>query len=96
MFKIILKYMCLELEKIDAKSFQFFPLRTDIVPKYIPIDMYSLSFALVKWFQAPPPSKGSAIIYNLILNLAIIPYNNVWYNKVQDWVRYNSNTLKKR
>jgi hypothetical protein len=31
-------YMCLELEKLGTKSFQFFPLRTDIVPKYIPID----------------------------------------------------------
>jgi hypothetical protein len=35
-------YMCLELEKLETKSFQFFPLRTDIVPKYIPIDTKSL------------------------------------------------------
>ncbi len=35
-------YMCLELEKIEAKSFQFFPLRTCIIPKYIPIDTASL------------------------------------------------------
>jgi len=31
-------YMCVELEKLEASSFQFFPLRTNIVPKYIPID----------------------------------------------------------
>jgi hypothetical protein len=35
-------YMCLEIEKLETKSFQFFPLRTDIVPKYIPIDTKSL------------------------------------------------------
>ena len=35
-------YMCIELEKLEVKSFQFFPLRTDIVGKYIPIDTKSL------------------------------------------------------
>ena len=35
-------YMCLELEKLENKSFQFFPLRTDIIPKYIPIDTATL------------------------------------------------------
>ena len=31
-------HMCIELEKLGGKSFQFFPLRSNIVPKYIPID----------------------------------------------------------
>jgi hypothetical protein len=35
-------YMCLEIEKVGTKSYQFFPLRTDISPKYIPIDTKSL------------------------------------------------------
>ena len=35
-------YMCLEIEKIGCASYQFFPLRTDIIPKYIPIDTKSL------------------------------------------------------
>jgi hypothetical protein len=35
-------YMCLEIEKIGTSSYQFFPLRTDITPKYIPIDTKSL------------------------------------------------------
>ena len=35
-------YMCLELERLEAKSFQFFPIRTNIVPKYIPIDTASI------------------------------------------------------
>ena len=35
-------YMCLEIEKIGTASYQFFPLRTDITPKYIPIDTTSL------------------------------------------------------
>jgi hypothetical protein len=41
-------YMCLELEKNEAKSFQFFPLRTQIYPKYIPIDTKSLIELFVK------------------------------------------------
>ena len=35
-------WMNVELEKIEGKMFQFMPLRTDIVPKYIPIDTKSL------------------------------------------------------
>jgi hypothetical protein len=35
-------YMCLEIEKLETKSFQFFPLRTEISPKYIPIDTKSI------------------------------------------------------
>jgi hypothetical protein len=35
-------YMCIELEKLGSKSFQFFPLRTEMSPKYIPIDTASL------------------------------------------------------
>lgn len=35
-------YMCLEIEKQETKSFQFFPSRTDIIAKYIPIDTKSI------------------------------------------------------
>lgn len=35
-------YMCLEIEKEGTKAFQFFPLRTDIIMKYCPIDTKSL------------------------------------------------------
>jgi len=35
-------YMCLEIEKFETKSFQFFPLRTNIKPHYIPIDTKSI------------------------------------------------------
>ena len=35
-------HMCLEIEKSGTKSFQFFPLRNNIIPKYIPIDTKSL------------------------------------------------------
>jgi hypothetical protein len=41
-------YMCLELEKLETKSFQFFPLRTDIVVKYVPIDTKSIVEIFVK------------------------------------------------
>ena len=40
-----LKYMIwmnIQLEEIDAKMFQFMPLRTDIIPKNIPLDTKSL------------------------------------------------------
>ena len=35
-------WMNIELEKIEGKMFQFMPLRTDIIPKFIPIDTKSL------------------------------------------------------
>ena len=35
-------YMCEQIEKIETKSYQFFPLRTDIIMKFIPIDTKSL------------------------------------------------------
>jgi hypothetical protein len=41
-------YMCLELEKNEVKSFQFFPLRTQIIPKYIPIDTKILVELFIK------------------------------------------------
>jgi len=41
-------YMCLEIEKIGTSSYQFFPLRTDIIPKYIPIDTKSLIEIFIK------------------------------------------------
>ena len=34
--------MNIELEKIEGKMYQFMPLRTDITPKFIPIDTKSL------------------------------------------------------
>jgi len=40
-------YMCLEIEKHETKSFQFFPLRTNIKPHYIPIDTKSIIELLV-------------------------------------------------
>lgn len=35
-------YMCLELEKIGRKSFQFFPLQTNAIPRHIQIDTKAL------------------------------------------------------
>jgi len=40
-------YMCLEIEKHETKSFQFFPLRTNIKPHYIPIDTKSICELLI-------------------------------------------------
>ena len=41
-------YMNLELEKIEGKMFQFFPLQTKIVPKHIQIDTKGLIDLMVK------------------------------------------------
>jgi len=41
-------YMCVELEKLETKMFQFFPLRTNIIPKYIPIDTKSIIELFIK------------------------------------------------
>ena len=40
-------FMCLEIEKIDGKSFQFFPLQTSIIPRHIQIDTKSIIELLV-------------------------------------------------
>ena len=40
-------YMNIQLEQLEAKLFQFFPLRTNIIPKYIPIDTKSIVELLV-------------------------------------------------
>jgi len=40
-------YMCLEIEKLKTKSFQFFPLRVSCIPKYIPIDTKTVIELLV-------------------------------------------------
>lgn len=41
-------YMCLEIEEVETKLFQFFPMRTDIIPKYCPIDTKSLIEIFIK------------------------------------------------
>jgi hypothetical protein len=46
-----LKYMIfinLEIEKLGFKQFQFFPLRTELTPKYCPLDTKSLIDILIK------------------------------------------------
>uniref|UniRef100_A0A6C0DJT6 Uncharacterized protein n=1 Tax=viral metagenome TaxID=1070528 RepID=A0A6C0DJT6_9ZZZZ len=35
-------FMCLELEKIERKSFQFFPIQTNAIPRHIQVDTKSL------------------------------------------------------
>jgi hypothetical protein len=35
-------FMCLELERIECKSFQFFPLQTNCIPKHIQLDTKAL------------------------------------------------------
>ena len=41
-------YINTKLEKINGKMFQFFPLRTDIKPHYIPIDTKSIIEIFIK------------------------------------------------
>lgn len=41
-------FMCLELEKLEKKSFQFFPLQTNAIPRHIQIDTKALIELFVK------------------------------------------------
>lgn len=41
-------YMCTEIQKIRTKIFQFFPLRNNIIIKYILIDSKSLIKLFIK------------------------------------------------
>jgi hypothetical protein len=41
-------YMCIELEKLGTKSFQFFPLRNNLTLKNVPLDSKSLIELLIK------------------------------------------------
>mgnify|MGYP003333813978 CR=1 FL=1 len=40
-------WMNIELEKIERKMYQFMPIRTDLIPKFIPLDTKSLIEILV-------------------------------------------------
>jgi hypothetical protein len=67
-------YMCLELEKLEVKSFQFFPLRTDIIPKYIPIDTATLVDLMIdkdknKYFKNIENEKNN--IWQMYFNLEL-------------------------
>jgi len=67
-------YMCLELEKLEVKSFQFFPLRTDIIPKYIPIDTATLVDLMIdkdknKYFKNIENEKNN--IWQIYFNLEL-------------------------
>jgi len=41
-------YMCEQIEKLETKSFQFFPLRTDITQKFTPFDTKTLIELFIK------------------------------------------------
>ena len=67
-------YMCLELEQLEVKSFQFFPLRTDIIPKYIPIDTATLVDLMIdtdknKYFKNIENEKNN--IWSMYFNLEL-------------------------
>ncbi len=64
-------YMCLEIEKIGTTSYQFFPLRTDIIPKYIPIDTKSLIEIFIR-------EKKNDLLNNIEDNK--IPIWNTFFN----------------
>jgi hypothetical protein len=46
-------YMCTELERLGFKMFQFCPFRTNIVPKFVPID----TSALIDLYALPTDNK---------------------------------------
>ena len=67
-------WMNIELEKIEGKMYQFMPLRTDLIPKFIPLDTKSLIEILVdkdknKYLQDIEFSKE--ILWNTYFNINI-------------------------
>ena len=60
-------FMCLELEKIERKSFQFFPIQTNTVPKHIQVD----TKALVELFIDTKKHQESLNIWIMLINLKI-------------------------
>jgi len=60
-------FMCLELEKIERKSFQFFPIQTNVIPRHIQVDTKALVELFVdtekhqtlldKWITVTKPTK---------------------------------------
>jgi len=67
-------WMNIELENIEGKMYQFMPLRTDLIPKFIPLDTKSLIEILVdknknKYLQDIEFSKE--ILWNTYFNINI-------------------------
>ena len=65
-------YMCLQIEKFETKSFQFFPLRNDVIPKYIPIDTTTLIKLFVHKNQNEylnNVGKYEKLVWNTLFNL---------------------------
>lgn len=68
-------YMCLELEKLETKSFQFFPLRTDIIQKFTPIDTKTLIELFIKkykkniWMTLKNIKNLYGLCYLMLINL---------------------------
>jgi N-acetylmuramoyl-L-alanine amidase len=60
-------FMCLELEKLERKSFQFFPLQTNAIPRHIQLDTKAIVELFVDtekhkklldiWIKNPKPIK---------------------------------------
>ena len=66
-------YMCLQIEAIGGKSFQFFPLRNNTIPKYIQID----TTVLIRLFE-------EEIDYNQAQEYR----NNIFEHKNYIWEKY--------
>lgn len=78
-------YMCLELEHLEVKSFQFFPLRTDIIPKYIPIDTTTLVDLMIdknknKYFKNIENEKNNIWLMYFNLELPIFKQKNYQFD----------------
>ena len=68
-------YMCLQIEELGTKSFQFFPLRNNLIPKYIPIDTKTIIELLV----------NDTSLLELIVNDKNVLLNDIFTYKHQIW-----------
>jgi len=87
-------FMCLELEKLERKSFQFFPLQTNMIPRHIQIDTKALVELLVDtekhqslldvWITQPKQNKDGKPKNKTKVDL----YNCLEENKEFIWHRF--------
>jgi hypothetical protein len=71
-------YMCLQIEEFGTKSFQFFPLRNNLIPKYIPIDTKTIIELLV----------DDTSLLELNVNDKNVLLNDIFTYKHQIWSQF--------
>lgn len=99
-------FMCLELEKIERKSFQFFPIQTNAIPRHIQVDTKALIELFVEtekhqklldiWITKPSEIKSGKNIGKLKNKTKGELYNCLEQNKEFIWDTFFNITQKRK